>query len=179
MPLITVSHFFAPSAGIRPGNAVLTGFAEIPMRFAIAFAMSTSNPKIDPLDFVSSIGGNVGSVQNVSVLIGAARCAAPTPPAIPSDSASSASTVVSRFISPPRWEKRSLLRRLGLVAVGARFGGRRGGVGRRAPAAAAARSIRLLVDLDVAGGGNAARRLQLAADPEPHGIDAGARLARV
>src|SRR4051812_27780328 len=128
MPLITVSHFFAPSAGIRPGNAVLTGFAEIPMRFAIAFAMSTSNPKIDPFDFVSSIGGDVGAGRKVRGLIGAAPGAAPPPPAVPRDSAGSASTVVSRFISPPRWEKRSLLRRLALVAVGARSaGGRRSG----------------------------------------------------
>src|SRR5882672_2738076 len=110
MPLITVSHFFDVSAGIRPGKAVLTGFAEIPQCAAIAFAMSTSKPKMAPLDFVISIGGNVGSVQKVSVLTGAARCAAPTPPATASDSASSANTVVSRLMSPPRLERSSLLR---------------------------------------------------------------------
>ena len=74
MPLITASHFFASSAGMRPGNAVFIGFAVAPHVFASAPAMSTSNPLIAPLDDASSIGGNVGSVQNVNV---DARGAAP------------------------------------------------------------------------------------------------------
>jgi hypothetical protein len=66
MPLITASHFFASSAGISPVNAVFRGFALAPHVFASALAMSTSNPLIAPLDEASSIGGNVGSVQNVN-----------------------------------------------------------------------------------------------------------------
>ena len=50
MPLITASHFFAFSAGMRPGNAVFTGFAVAPNVFASALAMSTSNPLIAPLE---------------------------------------------------------------------------------------------------------------------------------
>src|SRR5437762_4061957 len=63
MPLITASHFFAFSAGIKPGNAVFTGFEVAPHVFASALAMSMSKPLIAPLVDASSIGGNVGSVQ--------------------------------------------------------------------------------------------------------------------
>src|SRR5207237_10293455 len=66
MPLITASHLLAPSAGSRPGNAVLTGFDPPPHCLPIAFAMSMSNPTIEPLVVADSIGGKVGSVQNLS-----------------------------------------------------------------------------------------------------------------
>src|SRR5262245_64173129 len=79
MPLITASHFFALSAGIRPGNAVLFAFAFAPHVFASASAMSTSKPLIAPLDEASSIGGNVGSVQNVNLDARGAAPAAPAP----------------------------------------------------------------------------------------------------
>src|SRR2546423_15708794 len=79
MPLITVSHFFDFNAGIRPGNAVFTAFAEVPRCAAIAFAMSTSKPKMAPLDLVSSIGGEGGSVPEVNVPPGAAPGGAPPP----------------------------------------------------------------------------------------------------
>src|SRR5439155_921799 len=94
MPLITTSHFFPFSAGIRPGNAVLVAFAEIFQCAAIAFAMSTSKPKMEPFDLVSSIGGNVGSVQNVRELTGDDRCADPAAPTTTSERASSPSSVV-------------------------------------------------------------------------------------
>src|ERR1044071_7474690 len=77
MPLMTASHFFAFRAGIRPGNAVFTGFEVAPHVFASALAMSTSKPLIAPLEEASSMGGNVGSVQNVNV----AACLAPAVPA--------------------------------------------------------------------------------------------------
>src|SRR3954469_3460066 len=67
MPLITASQRFALSAGIRPGNAVFTGFEVAPHVSASLVAMSTSKPVILPLVVESSIGGNVGSVQNVNV----------------------------------------------------------------------------------------------------------------
>ena len=63
MPLITALHFFAFSAAIRPGKAVLSGFAVSPNVFASALPMSTSNPWIPPLVPTYSIGGNDGSVQ--------------------------------------------------------------------------------------------------------------------
>src|SRR4051794_41867029 len=67
MPLITTSHFFALSAGMRPGNAVLTGRAVSPHVFASADAMSTSKPVILPLVVASSIGGDGGTVQNLNI----------------------------------------------------------------------------------------------------------------
>ena len=67
MPLITASHFFASSAGMRPGKAVFTAFAVAPQVLASAVAMSTSKPEIAPLGDASSMGGNVGSVQYVKV----------------------------------------------------------------------------------------------------------------
>src|SRR5262245_62969037 len=95
MPLITVSHFFAPSAGIRPGNAVLFALALAPHVFASASAMSTSKPLILPLDEASSIGGNVGSVQNVNV---DARGDAPAAPA-PTTAATSTSRIAALRIA--------------------------------------------------------------------------------
>src|SRR3954454_23082721 len=67
MPLITASHFFAFSAGIRPGHAVLTAAAWTSHVFSSAVAMSTSKPAILPLVVASYIGGNVGSVQYLNV----------------------------------------------------------------------------------------------------------------
>src|SRR5207302_10828226 len=64
---MTALHFFAFSAAIRPGNAVFSAFADSPNVGASALAMSTSNPVIAPLVEVSSIGGNVGSVEFVKV----------------------------------------------------------------------------------------------------------------
>src|SRR2546423_4175092 len=61
MPLITASHRFAFSAGIRPGKAVFTGFATPPQVAASFTAMSTSKPLIAPLGDASSIGGDGGS----------------------------------------------------------------------------------------------------------------------
>ena len=92
MPLMTASHFFAPSAGSSPGKAVLTGFDPPPHCVPIAFAMSMSNPTIEPLVVADSIGGKVGSVQNLS------DCpAAPAETGIAS-AAATASTIVVRFI---------------------------------------------------------------------------------
>ena len=91
IPLITVSHFFAFRAGIRPGNAVLTALAVAPHVFASAPAMSTSNPLIAPLDAASSIGGNVGSVQNVNVV---ACLAAPAVPARTTAAATAKATTI-------------------------------------------------------------------------------------
>src|SRR2546429_7354071 len=97
MPLITASHFFAFSAGISPGNAVFSGFAVAPNVFASALAMSTSNPLIAPLEEASSMGGNVGSVQNVNVV---ACFAAPAEPARTTVAATAQATpnVVSRMV---------------------------------------------------------------------------------
>src|SRR4051794_41098609 len=67
MPLITASHFFAFSAGRRPGNAVFTGAAVFPAARANADAMSTSKPTTLPLVVAYSIGGKVGSVQYLNV----------------------------------------------------------------------------------------------------------------
>src|SRR5919204_2335631 len=63
IPLITTVHFFAPSAGRRPGNAVWTNFAFTFHSLAIAFAMSMSKPMGLPAAVFDSIGGNVGSLQ--------------------------------------------------------------------------------------------------------------------
>src|SRR5262245_49452229 len=97
MPLITASHFFALSAGIRPGNAVFNGFAVAPQVSASALAMSTSKPLIAPLEEASSIGGNVGSVQYVNV---DARCAPPAVPA-PMTAAATASRIAVLRIARP------------------------------------------------------------------------------
>src|SRR3954447_13133114 len=67
MPLITASQRFAFSAGSRPGKAVFVAAPVAPQVFASAAAMSTSKPTILPLVVVYSIGGNVGSVQNLNV----------------------------------------------------------------------------------------------------------------
>src|SRR6266702_1386740 len=99
MPLITASHFFALSAGIRPGNAVFKGLAVAPHVFASALAMSTSKPLIAPLEEASSIGGNDGSVQNVNVV---ARFAAPTVPAIANAIPITAMEMIALRI-PPSW----------------------------------------------------------------------------
>src|SRR5438105_3178860 len=100
MPLITVSHFFAFSAGIRPGNAVLTGFEVFPNVSASECAMSTSKPVIAPLEEASSIGGKVGSVQNVKL---PAWRPAPAVPATTSATimAGRESRPTVRFMSPP------------------------------------------------------------------------------
>src|SRR5438105_4404564 len=99
MPMITPSHFFALSSGIRPGNAVLNGLAVAPHVFASALAMSTSKPLIAPLEEASSIGGNDGSVQNVNVV---ARFAAPTVPAIANAIPITAMEMIALRI-PPSW----------------------------------------------------------------------------
>src|SRR2546428_5101361 len=99
MPLITASHFFASSAGIRPANAVLTGFAVAPHVFAGGLAMSTSKPMIAPLGEVSSIGGNVGFVQYLNV---PALFAAPAIPTTASASVTArARPMVVLRIAPP------------------------------------------------------------------------------
>ena len=63
MPESTTSHFFAPSAGNRPLNAVCWNLAVPPICLAIAAAMSMSKPMGLPAVVVDSIGGNVGSSQ--------------------------------------------------------------------------------------------------------------------
>src|SRR5512144_1660391 len=97
MPLITASHFFALRAGMRPGNAVFTGFAVAPNVFASAEAMSTSKPLIAPLEATYSIGGNDGSVQYVKLV--AARLAATDPAEIAATAHASARIVLR--IRPP------------------------------------------------------------------------------
>src|SRR5581483_9995875 len=88
----TASHFFAFNAAMSPGNAVFSGFDVSPNVFASADAMSTSKPMIVPLVDVSSIGGNVGSVQNVNV---PARGAAPA--ALASANASAAAVTAPKI----------------------------------------------------------------------------------
>src|SRR5439155_16373078 len=97
IPLITASHLFALSAGISPGNGVFTGFELAPHVFASAVATSTSNPLIVPLEEASSIGGNVGSVQNLKVL---APVLAPAGAAATASAASADTRIVLR-IPPP------------------------------------------------------------------------------
>ena len=92
MPLITASHFFAFSAGIKPGNAVFTGAAWPDQVFASAVAISTSKPTILPLVVASSIGGNVGSVQYLNV-------AAARPCAVAAKSAARTASGTSVLIS--------------------------------------------------------------------------------
>ena len=100
MPLMMASHFFALSAGMRPGNAVFTGFAFAPHVSASCCAMSTSKPVILPLAVASSMGGNVGSVQYLNV---PACRLAPAVPATTSDAArtSRESIVAGLRIAPP------------------------------------------------------------------------------
>src|SRR6266568_1314319 len=107
IPLITASHFFALSAGISPGNGVFTGFELAPHVFASADAMSTSNPLIAPLGEASSIGGNVGSVQNLNVL---ARLLAPADAAATASATSADTRIVLRMCSSSFPGRRSLLR---------------------------------------------------------------------
>src|ERR1700730_4345334 len=100
MPLRTASHFFAPSAGSRPGKAVLTGVDEPFQSLPIAAAMSMSKPTIAPLVVADSIGGNVGAVQKLSDWPAALCRFAPACPAA-TDAATSttrASRVVVRVI---------------------------------------------------------------------------------
>src|SRR5215471_3017063 len=98
MPLITASHFFAFSAGMRPGNAVFSGFDVAANVFASERAMSTSNPVIAPLVVTYSIGGNDGSVQYVNVV---AFSWAPADPAEMAAARSARIRIVLR-IAPPR-----------------------------------------------------------------------------
>src|ERR1051326_8905955 len=99
MPLITALHLFAFSAAIRPGNAVFSGFDAAPQVFASALAMSTSKPMIFPLVVVYSIGGNVGSVQNVNVV---ACPPAPAPPAAARARDATAAEMNVLRMPPPR-----------------------------------------------------------------------------
>ena len=79
MPLITTVHLLASSAGSSPGKPVSTNFALTFQFFAIAFAMSTSNPTALPAGVLYSIGGKVGSLQYLSApLIGDAAPTVPT-----------------------------------------------------------------------------------------------------
>src|SRR5262245_56785931 len=55
--------------------------------------MSTSNPPMAPLDEASSMGGNVGSVQNVNV---AARLA---PPAVPATAIAAATARIAAIVA--------------------------------------------------------------------------------
>src|SRR5262245_14892916 len=98
MPLMTESHFFEFRAGIRPGNAVFTGFDVAPNVFASALAMSTSNPTIPPLGRTYSMGGKDGSTQNVKVV---ALPPAPADPAVSADATTDSSRIVLRMASPP------------------------------------------------------------------------------
>src|SRR3954469_9555281 len=68
MPLITASQRFAFRAGISPGNGAFVALAAPPHVPPSFVAMSTSKPTILPLGVVYSIGGNVGSVQNLNVV---------------------------------------------------------------------------------------------------------------
>src|SRR3954454_15805722 len=79
MPLITASQRFAFNAGIRPGNAVFDAWAVAPQVTASFVAMSTSKPTIFPLGVVYSIGGKVGSVQNLNVAFAEWRLAPAEP----------------------------------------------------------------------------------------------------
>src|SRR5207247_2041384 len=63
MPLMTTWHLCAARAGSRPVNAVPTKVAFTRQSFAIAFAMSMSNPTGLPLVVFDSIGGKRASCQ--------------------------------------------------------------------------------------------------------------------
>src|SRR3954468_22487062 len=107
MPLITALHFCALSAGIRPGNAVFRAFAVSPHVFASALAMSMSKPLILPVADVSSMGGKLGSVQNVNV-------ACRLPPADVAATAAATSTsirTVFRIALPPFNRGKTLFRK--------------------------------------------------------------------
>src|SRR5262249_18608968 len=101
MPLIAASHFFAFSAGIRLGDAGFRGLGGAPNGFVSALAMSTSKPVILPPDVTYSIGGNVGSVQNVNVALVRAP-AAPAATAV-ATSASMRITLRMDFSSVIAW----------------------------------------------------------------------------
>src|ERR671931_2522803 len=105
IPLITIVHFFDPSAGSRPGKDVWTNFALTFQSFAIAFARSTSKPMGFPAAVFDSIGGNVGSLQYLNdPFTGEASLGlAPPPPATTSAVATGASrkrTLTTRLIAP-------------------------------------------------------------------------------
>ena len=101
MPLITASHFFAFSAGIRPGNAVFDATSRSRPRSAASFAaMSTSKPMILPLVVAYSIGGNVGSVQYLNVAGVTARARRSARRATASQQATSRTTMLAH-VSPP------------------------------------------------------------------------------
>src|SRR5438874_10920322 len=101
MPLITASHRFAFSAGIRPGKAVFTGFATPPQVAASFTAMSTSKPLIAPLGDASSIGGDVGSVQYLNVVAWRLAPAVPAAARAPSRVSSESRAVGGRRCSSP------------------------------------------------------------------------------
>src|SRR5205085_11201921 len=97
-------HVCAARAGSRPVNAVPTKVACTRQSFAIAFAMSTSNPTGLPLVVFDSIGGKLGSLQYLNdpftgeVTVGLA----PPPPATASAAVTSANrktTPRTRFIA--------------------------------------------------------------------------------
>src|SRR5690348_2419718 len=105
MPLITMLHFFAASAGSSPGNAVWTKVAFTFQSFPIAFAMSMSKPTGLPLVVVDSIGGDVGSSQylNEPLTGDLTSWLAPAVPTTASAAtkASRESGQTTRFIAPP------------------------------------------------------------------------------
>ena len=79
IPLITTVQRLAARAGSSPGKPVSTNFALIFQFFAIAFAMSMSNPTALPAAVLYSIGGKVGSLQNLNEpLMGDAAPTVPT-----------------------------------------------------------------------------------------------------
>src|ERR671936_591355 len=105
IPLMTMLHFFDPSAGSRPGNAVWTNVALTFQSFAIALARSTSKPIGLPAAVFDSIGGNVGSLQylNDPFTGDAASRLAPAVPTTARRAAATASserTLTTRFIAP-------------------------------------------------------------------------------
>ena len=101
IPLITTVHLFAARPGSRPGKPVSTNFALIFQFFAIAFARSMSNPTALPAAVLYSMGGNVGSLQYLSVpLMGDAA------PTVPTTARAAIKTnmliaPLLRFIAPP------------------------------------------------------------------------------
>jgi hypothetical protein len=113
MPLITMLHFFAASAGSRPGKAVLTNVAFTFQSFPIAFAMSMSKPIGLPDVVFDSIGGKVGSSQYLNEPL---TGEIPIAPAVPTatSAASSTSGRMVRFMTPPDFSRR---RRAGMRAA--------------------------------------------------------------
>src|SRR5215210_2587377 len=105
IPLITMLHFLDASPGSSPGKAVWTNFALTFQYFAIALAMSTSNPTGLPAAVVDSMGGNVGSLQYLNEPLTGEVTRWPAP-AVPTTAraaikASRESGVIQRFIAPP------------------------------------------------------------------------------